>query len=77
LSRESDGGAIFWTNPHPLRSCPFSSFPTIEFAGCSKPPITDNHRKAPYPRTQQVSNEGGGSWISRDRDHTVAIKTAL
>jgi len=26
LSRESDGGAIFWTNPHPLGSCPFSSY---------------------------------------------------
>jgi len=23
LSRESDGDAIFRTNPHPLRSCPF------------------------------------------------------
>jgi len=27
LSRESNGGAIFRTNPHPLRSCWFSSFP--------------------------------------------------
>jgi len=27
LSRESGGGAIFWTNPHSLRSCPFPSFP--------------------------------------------------
>jgi len=25
LSRESEGGAIFWTNPHRLRSCPFPS----------------------------------------------------
>jgi len=22
-------GAIFWTNPHPLRSCPFPSFPIV------------------------------------------------
>jgi len=24
----------------------------IEFAACSKPPSSNNHRKAPYPRTQ-------------------------
>jgi len=29
LSRESDGGAIIWTNPHPLRNCPFPSFPVV------------------------------------------------
>jgi len=29
LSRGSDGGAIFWTNPHPPRSCPFPSFPVV------------------------------------------------
>jgi len=29
LSRESDGEAMFWTNPHPLRSCPFQSFPVV------------------------------------------------
>jgi len=26
LSQESDGGAMFWTNLHPLRSCPFLSY---------------------------------------------------
>jgi len=26
LSRESEGGAIFWTNPHPLRCCPSQVF---------------------------------------------------
>jgi len=31
LSRESDGGAIFWTNPHPLTSCPFPRFPVVSF----------------------------------------------
>jgi len=31
LSQESDDAAIFWTNPHPLRSCPFPSFPVILF----------------------------------------------
>jgi len=31
LSRESDCGAILWTNPHPLRSCPMSIF---EFSVC-------------------------------------------
>ena len=52
--------AMFWTNPHPLRSWPFSKlscwcfdfFPR-KFAACSKPPSRDNHRKASYPRTQQ------------------------
>jgi len=29
LSQESDGSAIFWTNPHPLRSCSFPSFPVV------------------------------------------------
>jgi len=29
LSRESDGGAIFSTNPHPLWSCTFLSFPVV------------------------------------------------
>jgi len=65
LSRESDGCAIFWTNPYPLRSCLFFEFSCCffdflplnlllaEFAACSKPPSRDNHCKAPYPRTQQ------------------------
>jgi len=35
LSRESDGGAIFWTSPHPLRSRPFPSFPVVS--------LTSNH----------------------------------
>jgi len=34
LSRESDGGAIFWTNPHPLRSYPLRSYPFLSFSGC-------------------------------------------
>jgi len=29
LSQESDGCAMFWTNPHPLRSCLFPSFPVV------------------------------------------------
>jgi len=29
LSQESDNGAIFFMNPHLLRSCPFPSFPVI------------------------------------------------
>jgi len=37
LSRESDGGALFWTNPHPLRSCPFSSFPVISLSSYPGP----------------------------------------
>jgi len=31
LSRESDGSAMFWTNPHPLRSWPFPSFSIVSF----------------------------------------------
>jgi len=31
LTRKSDSGAIFWTNPHPLRSYPFPSFPIVSF----------------------------------------------
>jgi len=59
LSRENDGGPIFWMNLHPLKSCPFPRFSVVsltsctEFAACSNPPSRDNHRKAPYPRTQQ------------------------
>jgi len=61
LSQESDGGAKFWTNPHPLRVVHFQVFRLFLrllitenlLAACSKPPCRDNHRKAPYPRTQQ------------------------
>jgi len=28
-------------------------FSRVLFAACSMPPSRDNHRKAPYPRTQQ------------------------
>jgi len=48
-----------------LRSCPFPCFLlflwllTAEFAACSKPPSRDNHRRAPYPRTQQPNT----SWF--------------
>jgi len=29
LSWESSSGTIFWTNPHPLKSCLFLSFPVV------------------------------------------------
>jgi len=29
LSQESDRAAMCWTNPHPLKSCPFLSFPVV------------------------------------------------
>ena len=35
------------------RFCGFFRIPVHKFAGCSKPPSRDNHRKASYPRTQQ------------------------
>jgi len=50
LSRESDGSAMFWTNPHPLRSCRFLNFPVVSLTSYywifafSKPPSRDNRR---------------------------------
>jgi len=81
LSRESDGGAIFWTNPHPFRSCPFSVVPLISYhlICCLfklKPPNRDNHRKAPYPRipgTQQRIRRG---W-ELNLDHAIVITRSL
>jgi len=29
LSQESDGWTVIWTNPHPLRNCPFFSFSVV------------------------------------------------
>ena len=71
--------AIFWTNPHPLRSWPFSKlscwrfdiFPS-KFAACSKPPSRDNYRKASYPRTQQ--RDQGAGW-THDPAIRVIVKT--
>ena len=65
---------MFWTNPHPLSSWPFSKlscgrfdfFPR-KFAACSKPPSRDNYRKASYPRTQQ--RDQGAGWT-----HDPAIR---
>jgi len=57
LSRKSDGGAIFWTNPHPLRSCPFPSIQVFSLTSyhliCCLFEATKQRYKAPYPRTQQ------------------------
>jgi len=75
LSRESDGGAIFWMNSHPLRSCQFPSFPVVSLTSyhwiccCSKPPSRDNHRKASYPRMQQHDRRG---W-ELNLDHAIVI----
>ena len=71
--------AVFRTNPHPLRSWPFSKlscwrfdfFPR-KFAACSKPPSRDNYRKASYPRTQQ--RDQGASW-THDPAIRVVVKT--
>ena len=71
--------AIFWTNPHPLRSWPFSKFSCWrfdffprKFAACSKPPSRDNYRKASYPRTQQ--RDQGAGW-THDPAIRVVVKT--
>ena len=73
LSGEGDGGANFWTNPHPLRSWPFFrlmfDFLSHKFAAYSKPLSKDNHRKASYPRTQQ-RKQGA----SLTQDHAVVVK---
>ena len=71
--------AMLWTNPHPLRSWPFSKlscwhfdfFPR-KFATCSKPPSRDNYRKASYPRTQQ--RDQGAGW-THDSAIRVVVKT--
>ena len=71
--------AIFWTNPHSLRSWPFSKiscwrfdfFPR-KFAACSKPPSRDNYRKASYSRTQQ--RDQGAGW-THDPAIRVVVKT--
>jgi len=71
LSRESAGGAIYRTNPHPLRSWPFPSFPVVSLtsyhltAACSKlpsshqPPTTTNHRQRLIQGRNNVYDEGG------------------
>ena len=71
--------AMLWTNPHPLRSWPFSTlscwrfdFFSRKFAACSKPPSRDNYRKASYPRTQQ--RDQGGGW-THDPAIRVVVKT--
>ena len=68
---------IFWRNPHPLRSWPFSKlscwrfdFFLRKFAACSKPPSSDNYRKASYPRTQQ--RDQGAGWT-----HDPAIRVVV
>ena len=73
--------AMLWTNPHPLRSWPFSKlscwrfdfFPR-KFAACLKPPSRDNYRKAFYPRTQQ--RDQGAGW-THDPAIRVVVKTTL
>ena len=69
--------AMFWMNPHPLRSWPFSklscwrfNFFPRKFAACSKPPSRDNYRKASYPRTQQ--RDQGAGWT-----HDPAIRVVV
>ena len=54
-----------WRNPHLRRSFQWSNVPAdffeylpTEFAACSKPPSRDNHRKAFYPRHNNVTRVG-------------------
>jgi len=58
LSRESDGGDFgrIGTRLGVVHFRVFRLFLWLlitQFAACSKPPSRDNHRKAPYSRTQQ------------------------
>jgi len=79
LSQESDGGAIFWTNLQPLRSCPFLSFPVVSLTSyhwiCCLFEATkqrwDNHHKVPYARMQQSVQWG---W-ELNLDHAITIMT--
>jgi len=87
----SDGGAKFWTNPFPFRSCPIPSFPVVSLtfyplicclfeAAASR----DNHRKAPYTRTQRrlfvysififLSRESDGGAIFWTNPHPLRSK---
>ena len=66
LSREGDGGAVLYSNPHPHRSYPVSKFSDFCLKSCpddlllvSVPPSEDKLRKASYPRTL-LRDEGGG-----------------
>jgi len=47
----------------------FELLTTSFIAACSKPP-SSNHRKAPYPRTQQRVRRGWELIKARSRDHT-------
>jgi len=66
LSRESDGGAIFLMNPHPLRSCPFPSFPFFYFLPLNLLLVRSNQAETIIvKRLIQGRNNGyneGGSW---------------
>jgi len=88
MSRESDDGAIFWPNPHPLRSCPFSKFFGCFFDFLPLNLLLVWSRQAEMiiivkrliQERNKVSDEDGSLGVeprSRDRDHTVAVKTAL
>ena len=88
LSREGDDGAIFWTNPLPLRSWPFFrlmfGFLSHKFAAYSKPSSKDNHRKASYSKPSSKDNHRKASYprtqqreqgAGLTQDHAVVVKT--
>jgi len=84
LSQESEGGAIFWMNPHLLRSCPFPSFLVVSLTSyhlicclftvqCSKSRNRDNHHKVPYPRMQQRVRSLMRVGVEPTSDHAIVI----
>jgi len=87
-SLESNGGAIFWTNLHLLSSCSFPSFPVVfRLLPCYflllNLLLVRSHQaqifivKRLIQGRNNVSIRVGDGPKSRDRDHTVAVKTAL
>jgi len=88
LSRESDGGTIFWTKPHPLRSCPFPRFPVVSLTSYhSLNLLLVRSHQADIIIVKRLIQGRNNVYMrvgverfeprSRDCDHTVAIKVGL
>jgi len=64
LSRESNGGAIFWTNPHSQELFTFEfsviSLTSSQVICCLIEDIKHNHRKAPFLEAQECIRRGMG-----------------
>jgi len=83
LSRESDSWLYFGRILTRLEVADITSFPVDTWTSSQliccllKPPSRDNHRNAPYLRTEQHTTRVRIEPRTRYRDHTVAVKTAF